>query len=241
MNFILRNRPSPAMIVAFMALCVALAGTATALPGRNKVRSDDIARGAVHASDIAPKAVRSVHIKGRSITRSKIANRAINSTLVGTDALTGENILESSLDAVPKATDAENATKVNDLTVQKFSFRGAPGKSLPAALNLGGLALNVACNAGPALSVSATTTVSGAIIHSGGTWSAGGGAEQDFYVEDDAFNVGDTFDPLDDVTTGSTDLEGSLAYVRQDGGLATVTFVAEEAAGNCTFAGTAMG
>src|SRR5919198_5859662 len=136
MKFILRNRPSPAMIVAFVALCVALAGTATALPGRNKVRSDDIARGAVHASDIAAKAVRTNHIKARSVTRSKIANRAINSALVGTDALTGANILESSLDAVPNATNAANAAKVNGLSVQKFSFRGAAGSSLPAALNL---------------------------------------------------------------------------------------------------------
>jgi hypothetical protein len=243
MNFILRNRPSPAMIVAFVALCVALAGTATALPGRNKVRSDDIARGAVHASDIAPKAVRTNHIKGRSVTRSKIANRAINSALVGTDALTGANILESSLDPVPNATNAANAAKVNGLSVQKFSFRGAPGTSLPTALNLGGLALNAACNTGPALSVSATTTVSGAIIHSGGTWNPSGGPqpEQDFYVEDDTFNVGDTFDPLDDATTHSTDLQGSLVYVRQDGVLVTASFMAEESGGNCTFAGTAIG
>lgn len=236
MNFFMRNRPSPAMIVAFIALCVALAGTATALPGRNKVRSDDIARGAVHSSDIAPKAVRSKHIKGRSVTRSKIANRAINSALVGTDALTGENILESSLATVPKATSAESADKVNGLSVQKFSFRGAPGKSQPAALNLGGLALNAACNTGPALSVSATTTVSGAIVHSGGSWSTGS-----FYVEDDAFNVGDTFDPLDDATTGSTNLEGHLVYVREDGGVVTASFIAEESGGNCTFAGTAVG
>jgi hypothetical protein len=236
MKFILRKRPSPAMIVAFIALCVALAGTATALPGRNKVRSDDIARGAVHASDIAPKAVRTKHLKGRSVTRSKIANRAINSALVGADALTGANILESSLGAVPNATHADDAAKVNGLSVQKFSFRGGPGKSLPAALNFGGLALNAACNAGPALSVSATSTVSGSIIHSGGTWSAG-----NFYVEDDAFNVGDTFDPLGDATTGSTNLEGSLVYVREDGGLVTASFVAEETGGNCTFAGTAIG
>jgi hypothetical protein len=241
MKPILRNRPSPSMIVAFIALCIALAGTATALPGRNKVRSDDIARGAVHSSDIAPKAVRSIHIKARSVTRSKIANRAIDSALVGTDALTGANILESSLGDVPKATSAASADEVNGLSVQKFSFRGAPGKSVPAALNLGGLALNATCNAGPALSVSATTTVSGAIIHSGGTWNSAGGNEQDFYVEDDAFNVGDTFDPLDDAITASTNLEGSLVYVRQDGGLVTASFMAEASGGNCTFAGTAIG
>ena len=38
MSRILRHRPSPAMVVAFIALSVALAGTATALPGRNTVK-----------------------------------------------------------------------------------------------------------------------------------------------------------------------------------------------------------
>jgi hypothetical protein len=241
MKLLLRNRPSPSMIVAFTALCVALAGTATALPGRNKVRSDDIARNAVRSSDIGPKAVRSKHIRGRNVTRSKIARRAVNSELVGTDALTGANILESSLAAVPNAANADNAAKVNGLSVQKFSFRGAPGAGLPAVLNLGGLALNAACNAGPALSVSVTTTVSGATIHAGGNWKSVSPNEQDFYVEDDAFNVGDTFDPLDDTSTGSTDLEGSLVYVRQDGGLVTASFIAEESGGSCTFAGMAIG
>ena len=47
MSRILRRRPSPAMVVAFVALCVALAGTANALPGKSRVKKDDIARAAV--------------------------------------------------------------------------------------------------------------------------------------------------------------------------------------------------
>src|SRR5688572_8500092 len=120
MSRLLRHRPSPAMVVAFVALCVALAGTATALPGRNKVRSDDIARGAVRASDIARSAVRSGHIRSRAVTRSKIAAKAINSSRVGTDALTGANILESSLQAVPIATKASSADSVNGMRVERF-------------------------------------------------------------------------------------------------------------------------
>jgi hypothetical protein len=159
--------------------------------------------------------------------------------------LTGADVLESSLGSVPNAANAANASKVNGLTVQKFAFRAAPVASSANVLNLGGLALNAACNAGTQLSMSATTTVGGAIIHSGGTWdlTPGGGPnmEQDFYLEDDTFNVGDTFDPLDDATTASTNLEGSLVYVRQDGGVVTVEFVGEESPTTCNFAGTAIG
>jgi len=50
-------RPSPAMVVAVVALVAALGGTATALRGKNSVRSDDIAPRAVRTSDLAPSAV----------------------------------------------------------------------------------------------------------------------------------------------------------------------------------------
>src|SRR4051794_6412022 len=51
------RRPSPALVVAVIALVAALGGVATALPGRNSVRSDDIARHAVRNADIAKGAV----------------------------------------------------------------------------------------------------------------------------------------------------------------------------------------
>jgi hypothetical protein len=103
MSRILRRRPSPAMVVAFVALCVALAGTASALPGRNRVKRDDIARNAVRSSDIVRNAIRNRHIRARQVTRSKIAKRSVDSSLVGSDALLGSNILESSLSKVPDA------------------------------------------------------------------------------------------------------------------------------------------
>src|SRR5688572_20359613 len=154
MSRILSRRPSPAMIVAFVALCVALAGTASALPGKSRVKKDDIARAAVRAQHIYSKAVRSKHIRARNVTRSKIARRAINSDLVGQDALTGENIVESSLSTVA------NASKVNNRSVEKIAFITAQGTAATQVLSLNGLSLTAACNVGPALSVTAGTSVS---------------------------------------------------------------------------------
>ena len=56
----LRNhgRPSPALVVAMVALIAALSGTALALPGKNSVKSSDIAAGAVKGRDIAKQAVK---------------------------------------------------------------------------------------------------------------------------------------------------------------------------------------
>jgi hypothetical protein len=225
-----RYRPSAAMIVAVIALFVAMGGTGYAVKR--------LPRASVGQSQIRAKAIRTRHIKARAVTRTKIAKDAIDQSLVAKDALRGTDILESSLGNVPSATKAVTADKLSGLNTYKFSFRGAVGTSAPAVLNIGGLALNAACNAGPALSVSATTSVGGSNVHSGGTWGA---ANQSFYLDDDAFDVGDSFDVLDNAVTGSTNLSGTLVYARQDGNVVSVDFLAEESASGCVFAGTAIG
>ncbi len=50
--------PSPAMIVAIIALVVGLTGSAVALQGKNSVKSNDIAPGAVKTSDLRKLAVK---------------------------------------------------------------------------------------------------------------------------------------------------------------------------------------
>ena len=52
-----RRLPSPAMVVAMIALFAALTGAAMALPGRNSVTSNDIKPKNVRKSDIRPGAV----------------------------------------------------------------------------------------------------------------------------------------------------------------------------------------
>jgi hypothetical protein len=232
MSRMLRRRPSPSMIVAFIALCVALAGTATALPGRARVKKDDIARAAVRAVHIKSRAVQSKHLKSRAVTRSKIARRAVGSSEVGQDALKGDNIVESSLATVPNAS---NAGKVNGRSVEKIAFLVGAGTPATSVLSLNGLTLNAACSAGPVLSVAASTSISGAFIHSGGTQAGG---TPSFYLADDTFNVGDSFSVLG---TPADAKQGTLTYARPDGEVVTATFLAEETATGCAFAGTATG
>ena len=52
-----KRRPSPAMVVALIALFAALTGSAVALKGHNKVKSDDIKNGQVKTVDIAKRAI----------------------------------------------------------------------------------------------------------------------------------------------------------------------------------------
>jgi hypothetical protein len=53
-----RPLPSPALIVAIIALVLAMGGSAVALQGTNSVKSNDIAKGAVKGADIGTAAVK---------------------------------------------------------------------------------------------------------------------------------------------------------------------------------------
>ena len=64
--------PSPALLVATVALVAALTGSAIALPGRNTVRTDDIAPGAVRGKDIAKAAIKTGKIKNNQVTPLKL-------------------------------------------------------------------------------------------------------------------------------------------------------------------------
>jgi hypothetical protein len=57
MRRMLRRRPSPAMVIALIALFLGLGGTATALNGRNIIFSNDIAPGQVKKPDVGRDAV----------------------------------------------------------------------------------------------------------------------------------------------------------------------------------------
>jgi hypothetical protein len=130
-----------------------------------------------------------------------------------------------------------SASKVNNRTVEKLAFVAGAGTGPTQVLSLNGLVISAACSPGPALSVSAQTSVNGSWIHAGGTHGGAG----NYYVGDDVFNAGDTFDLLLNGTTGSTGLRGTLTYARPDGEVVTADFLAQETATGCVFAGSAIG
>jgi hypothetical protein len=84
-----RRGPSPAMIVAIIALVLALTGTAFAALGKNSVGTRQL--------------------KSKAVTTGKIANNAINAAKVADHSLTGQEINIGALGTVPKATSADSA------------------------------------------------------------------------------------------------------------------------------------
>jgi len=96
------HRPSPALVVACIALFVALSGfgyAAIKLP-RNSVGTKQLKNSAVTGKKIAKRAVSGAKIAPDAVTGDKVAD----------NSLTGADVLESSLGRVPSATNATNAT-----------------------------------------------------------------------------------------------------------------------------------
>ncbi|HEU5253729.1 MAG TPA: hypothetical protein VFU16_10445 [Solirubrobacterales bacterium] len=87
------KRPSPAMIVALVALFAALGGSA-----------------------YAAKKIGTKEIKANAITTGKIKKNAITTSKIKKEAVTGAKIKESSLGAVPNATHATSADSATNAT-----------------------------------------------------------------------------------------------------------------------------
>jgi hypothetical protein len=92
MKLVRRLRPSPAMVVACIALTIALGGTSVA------------------AIQALPKnSVGAKQLKKNAVTAPKIKANAVNGAKVANNSLTGADVNESSLGKVPSATTADAA------------------------------------------------------------------------------------------------------------------------------------
>ena len=98
------SRPSPAMIVALIALFAALTGSAYAALGKNTVGSKQL--------------------KQKAVTTGKIANNAITSVKVAPNSLTGEDVNLGALGTVPSATNAAQAGNANTVEGHSASCPG---------------------------------------------------------------------------------------------------------------------
>ena len=98
-------RPSPAMIVAIVALICALTGTAYAALGKNSVGSRQL--------------------KSKAVTTGKIANNAVNAAKVANGSLTGADINLGALGTVPAATSAASAGNANTVGGHAAACPGA--------------------------------------------------------------------------------------------------------------------
>lgn len=86
------SMPSPAMIVACLALIAALGGSAYAALSKNSVKSRQIAPKAVKSSDIADGAVKEKKLRDGAVTEPKIADGAVTSAKIADGTIAGGDL-----------------------------------------------------------------------------------------------------------------------------------------------------
>lgn len=90
--------PSHTTVIAYLALFVALGGSAYA------------------ATQLPKNSVGSKQIKPNAVTTAKLKNGAVTGAKIGADTVTGSNVDESTLGRVPSAASAESATTAGHAT-----------------------------------------------------------------------------------------------------------------------------
>jgi hypothetical protein len=141
LDFLKRHRPSPALVLAFIALLVALSGTAVGLPGRGSVDSGDIKDRVIRNKDLRSNAVTGSKVKGNSLTGSDVQN--LGGADINSNSVTGEDIDEGTLGAVPQAANAAQAGTVNGVTPVPV-VTAAPGEIKTVATK-GPLTVQLVC------------------------------------------------------------------------------------------------
>ncbi len=111
MTGLLKNRPSPALLISIIALVMATIGTALA------------------ATNLPKNSVGSKQLKKNAVVTNKIKKEAVTGAKIKKNTLTGNNINLTTLGTVPSATSANTATIAQGLTALEPIHRvGAAGE-----------------------------------------------------------------------------------------------------------------
>jgi hypothetical protein len=143
MKHLMKARPSPAMVVALIALFVALGGSAAALSGTDTVQSDDLGPGAqvkapdvaanaVNGSDVVDNSIASADIQDFSLGNGDFLTGSVNSRVVTDNELTSADIQNFSLgngDLLTGSVDSRAAAD-NSLTGADVSLNSLTGNDI---------------------------------------------------------------------------------------------------------------
>jgi hypothetical protein len=115
-----RFQPTPAFVVAIVALVVSMSGTAVAVTALapNSVKSKHIANGHVKVKDLAADSVRGAKVQDASLTGADVADGSLASADVTDESLTGGDVQNGSLTGEDLQDDSLTGADVNESTLQ---------------------------------------------------------------------------------------------------------------------------
>jgi hypothetical protein len=124
MGRLLRRRPSPAMIVALLALFVALGGSTYAA---TKIRARDIRTGAVGSRAIANNSIRSSDIRNGVVTGQDVKDDSLTNADIDNTSLRA--LSATSATTATRATNASNADRLDGIDSTSFTRRACTSQT----------------------------------------------------------------------------------------------------------------
>jgi hypothetical protein len=109
------RRPSPAMLVALLALFVSMGGVSYGV-ATGFIDSREIKNNTVRTKDLRNNDIRTRDIRNNEVRGVDIRNSTVQGRDVALNTLTGSDINETRLGKVPSATAADRATSANTAT-----------------------------------------------------------------------------------------------------------------------------
>lgn len=114
-----RRRPSPSFVISFIALAVALGGTAWAA---TKIDTDDIKNRAVTTQKLDGGAVKAKKISSNAVKGNKIADNAVKTSDIANLAVTAEKIADGTITGAKVADNSIGDGKLSDFEVIGGSY-----------------------------------------------------------------------------------------------------------------------
>jgi hypothetical protein len=239
---ILRRRPSPALVIALIALFISLSGVAygvaTGSIDSREIKDNTVRSRDLRNNDIRTKDLRNNEIRGRDLRNSTVQGRD-----VALNTLTGDDINESRLgkvasataaDTAASATSAGNANTVGGLAVRKF-FAKQPANTAATEVFRGDtFIIRAGCNAlgDPILQIDGLAGAPSTNLSVQGARGAPA-AVAAFHLSDSALAPGDNQTLLGSGTTAA----GTAVVSATDGRVATIAYAAD---GTNAFSGEAV-
>jgi hypothetical protein len=199
------RRPSPAMVVALIALFVALGGVSYGF-ATGSIDSREVKNNSLRSVDLRNNDVRSIDIRNNEIRGRDIRNSTIRTEDIGANQVKGVDVLESSLGEVPKAGSAGSLS-----SQAKISSQQGAGAAAQTIYDSGKLKLTASCGPAAQPTVTASTAVANATLHS--TGGAGGASDTSPFTADV---------PL----TAATSEQRSVVYTEPGGQVVTLSYAA---------------
>ena len=171
---LLRRRPSPAMVIALIALFVSLSGVSYGV-ATGFIDSREIKNNEVRSLDIRNNQVRTRDLRNNEVRGIDIRNSTIQGRDVALNTLTGDDVREDTLGKVPSAGTADSATtagsagsadSVGGVSLRKIDYAAQSGTGFVQVLAAGGLTLDARCDVGSTMFVRANPAVANSEISS---------------------------------------------------------------------------